>query len=488
MDNGPLPLPLFIILIAALVLWPIGAKILFKFRKHDSDSLPHFLPADSPFKLLGWALRDLLTLRRLAVSLLLGTGIAFLRHIPLPGFTVPDLSYLGLDLENVYSMPSLFSLNLQPFLSACVYMQVVALFIPPLRRWMFDSTQFKKMAWATLLCTFTLVLILATSLAIGFEGRGWIEPGAKLMVIISLTAAMSFLLVIAKCIQSWGIGNGIAICYVALSVPGLLKAWQQTLILIPASAILFLIAFRLAYRTPCYTVINKTPLQLPLRRTLLGITPWHMTAFVVLLPATLNVLYPSEFLRTFTEVSAMGWPNMVFSLVILVACVFAYKNVVFRSGTVVRWLHQYGFEVRSDFKNGLSRALNRTLLLTTVFLFVAAHLPALLAGEGGISYNAASLLVSWPVIILGGVAADIVSQLQFYRDRATSGIENWVQLTVAGDDMEAAIIQGHLRSHEIPALIEPLRFSWRLPARTMVDQYVIYIPETHIQKAKEGKL
>lgn len=484
MGYEPLPLPLFIILITALILWPIGTKVIRKFRKHESDSPHHFIPAESPFKLIGWALQDPLTLRRLAITLLLATGIAFLQRIPLPGLATSDFSYLG--ITSGYPLISLFNLNILPFLSACIYIQVASLFIPPLRRWLFDSSQYHKLAGATLLLTVSIVLLQTVPMAIGLEYQELIAPGFKLLTVISLTAALAFLLVIARFIQSWGIGNGIAICFVALSMPSLLTACRKTPIMIPVAVIVFLFAFRLAYRTPyCTLTTNSVPLQLPLRRTFLGITPWYLTSFTLFIPATLYQFYPSEFLKTFYEVINYGWPNIAFSLVLLIVFVFAYKGVVYKPDIVTHWLHHYGFEVGTHSEQSLNRALNRMLIQTIAFLLVAAHLPSLLSGNNGIPFAASSLLASWPMVILGGVAADIVSQFQYYRERSISGIENWVQWAVAGDDMEAAIIQGYLRSHEIPALVEPLRFSWRLPARTMVERHIIYIPESHLQRAAE---
>jgi len=83
-----------------------------------------------------------------------------------------------------------------------------------------------------------------------------------------------------------------------------------------------------------------------------------------------------------------------------------------------------------------------------------------------------------------GVFSDIIRQLEFFKNRQESGIKDWCICYIAFDEVEAKIKREHLKSKGISALVEPLRFSWGMPIRTIVDQYKIYVPTNKQQEAR----
>ncbi|MCU4138923.1 MAG: hypothetical protein MW689_000712 [Thermodesulfobacteria bacterium] len=69
-------------------------------------------------------------------------------------------------------------------------------------------------------------------------------------------------------------------------------------------------------------------------------------------------------------------------------------------------------------------------------------------------------LFDWAVFIpFVGVISDIIQQLEFFKDKESSGIKTWSICYIALGENEAEIKRAYLASQGIPSLIEPLRFS-----------------------------
>ena len=101
-----------------------------------------------------------------------------------------------------------------------------------------------------------------------------------------------------------------------------------------------------------------------------------------------------------------------------------------------------------------------------------------------IPYLVATLIGGAGIITAVGVFSDVIRQLEFYKDKKESAIKNWSICYVAFDEIEAKIKSEFLKSKDILALVEPLRFTWGMPIRTMVDQYRIYVPADTKEEAR----
>jgi hypothetical protein len=55
---------------------------------------------------------------------------------------------------------------------------------------------------------------------------------------------------------------------------------------------------------------------------------------------------------------------------------------------------------------------------------------------------------------------------------------------MAFDEFEASIKAEFLKNKGIQVLIEPFRFTWGMPVRTIVDQYKIYVPSEKKDEAR----
>ena len=110
---------------------------------------------------------------------------------------------------------SVFALNITPYITSSIIMQLLTIAIPKLEEMQKDGEDGrKKIASITRYVTVALALIESTAMAIGFGNKGLLEEYNALnviTVIAALTAGSAFLMWIGERITEKGVGNGISI-------------------------------------------------------------------------------------------------------------------------------------------------------------------------------------------------------------------------------------------------------------------------------------
>lgn len=113
---------------------------------------------------------------------------------------------------------SVFALNITPYITSSIIMQLLTIAIPKLEEMQKDGEDGrKKIASITRYVTVGLALIDSTAMAIGFGNQGLLEkfgPLEVITVVASLTAGSAFLMWIGERITEKGVGNGISIVLV----------------------------------------------------------------------------------------------------------------------------------------------------------------------------------------------------------------------------------------------------------------------------------
>lgn len=117
-----------------------------------------------------------------------------------------------------YNM-SIFALNITPYITSSIIMQLLTIAIPKLEEMQRDGEEGrKKIAEITRYLTVALALIEAIAMTIGFKRGGYLEfnEGFRgvldiIMVIFTLTAGSAVLMWIGERITEKGVGNGISI-------------------------------------------------------------------------------------------------------------------------------------------------------------------------------------------------------------------------------------------------------------------------------------
>ena len=123
-------------------------------------------------------------------------------------------AFTGGSFENM----SLFALNISPYITSSIIMQLLTIAIPKLEEMQKDGEDGrKKIAGITRYVTVGLALIESTAMAIGFGRQGLMEEFNALnvlTVVFALTAGSAFLMWIGERITENGVGNGISMVLV----------------------------------------------------------------------------------------------------------------------------------------------------------------------------------------------------------------------------------------------------------------------------------
>ena len=123
-------------------------------------------------------------------------------------------AFTGGSFENM----SIFALNITPYITSSIIMQLLTIAIPKLEEMQKDGEDGrKKIASITRYVTVGLALIQAAAMAIGFGRSGLLQEYNALniiTVIVALTAGSAFLMWVGERITENGIGNGISVVLV----------------------------------------------------------------------------------------------------------------------------------------------------------------------------------------------------------------------------------------------------------------------------------
>ena len=120
-------------------------------------------------------------------------------------------AFTGGSFENM----SIFALNITPYITSSIIMQLLTIAIPKLEEMQKDGEDGrKKIASITRYVTVALALIQAAAMSIGFGRSGLLQEYNALnviTVIAALTAGSAFLMWVGERITENGIGNGISV-------------------------------------------------------------------------------------------------------------------------------------------------------------------------------------------------------------------------------------------------------------------------------------
>jgi len=111
---------------------------------------------------------------------------------------------------------SVFALNITPYITSSIIMQLLTIAIPKLEEMQRDGEDGrKKIASITRYVTVVLALIEATAMAIGFDRSGLLQNDNVVLdyfvIITGLTAGSAFIMWLGERITEHGVGNGISI-------------------------------------------------------------------------------------------------------------------------------------------------------------------------------------------------------------------------------------------------------------------------------------
>ena len=308
--------------------------------------------------------------------------------IPLPGIDPAQLARIMeqqtqgiLGMFNLLSggavaRMAIFALNVMPYISASIIMQVMTTVSPALERMKKEGESGRKMInQYTRYLTVLLAAVQSFAIARGLEASPGlvINPGFmfELSTVVTLTGGVMFLMWLGEQITSRGIGNGVSLIIFAGIVANLFQGFISTmemanvgtiswlsaiglyvLVLIVIMAIVFMerAQRRLLVSYPKRQVGNRLVDQqsshLPLKINTSGVIPPIFASSLLVLPITIasfNAQNAPEWLTEVVRLLNHGQPlYMLLYGVLIVFFAFFYTAVVFNPADTADNLKKYG--------------------------------------------------------------------------------------------------------------------------------------------------
>jgi len=419
-------------------------------------------------------------------------------------------------LQHMFMMKkmTIMSLELAPFFISCILLQISSGAIPALKQFYYQEKNGRQeLTKHTYILTIFIVALQAYFISLWLESPNtWggmfivTSPGMpfRLLIVVTITAAVAVLFFVANLINRYGIGNGFAVIIVSYLVFKVLASLGvvfhlirlgkvEPVVILILSALLVTLAFLAFCLTRYFAAVeiqnNKgNKVLIPLRPTIVGKEPLTLAAAISLLPLTIASFIHSHSLFLFFRGMEYGTIfNLITVIVLTIFLVYIYAVIVFDLRDIVGSVTKHGYSLTNNPTNGvdyLDKVMTKVLVWAGFVLVFTTAFPLLMMMLLKIPYSPANLFSAGILLVIVGVFSDIISQIGFFKDKFESGIKEWAICYVAFDEIEATIKSNYLKDQGIPALVEPLRFTWGLPIRTIVDQYRLYVP---VNKNKEAR-
>ncbi|PJK28502.1 preprotein translocase subunit SecY [Minwuia thermotolerans] len=346
---------------------------------------------------------------------------------------------------------TIFALNVMPYISASIIMQLLTTVSPTLEQWKKEGEQGrKKINQYTRYGTVILAAFQAYGIAAGLEGlqgsagSAVQDPGMffRFTTVVTLTGGTLFLMWLGEQITARGVGNGISLIIFAGIVAELPSALAGTLELgrlgtLSTAVILFLIVMVVATiafivfveraqrrvlvqypkRQMGNRMIGGETSHLPLKVNTAGVIPAIFASSLLLMPVTVAQFSQASGPEWLQSVVAMLGPGQPLYLALYISGVvffcFFYTSVVFNPQDTADNLKKNGGFVpgiRPGQRTAeyLDYVLTRITVIGAAYLAAVCLLPEILRGQ----WNVPFYFGGTSLLIVVSVTMDTVGQIQ----------------------------------------------------------------------------
>src|SRR5690606_7742369 len=402
-----------------------------------------------------------LTELRRRIFFLLGAIVVFRigAFIPVPGIDPIQLQALFdsqagtiLDMFNMFSGGalerfSIFALNVMPYISASIIMQLMTVVVPSLEKLKKEGESGRrKITQYTRYATVGLATFQAVGAAYALQNQGVaVTPGISFIftVAVTLVTGTMFLMWLGEQITERGIGNGISMIIFAGIVAGLpaaiggtleltrtgeLSAGVVLLIALLALAVIWGVVFvergqrriavNYAKRQQGRRVFAGQASHLPLKMNMSGVVPPIFASPLILLPAPLGTWVgtagEAPWLQTVAASLSPGQPAyaMLYAALIIFFCFF-YTALVFNSRDTAENLKKSGAFIPGirpgkQTAEYIDMVLTRLTFWGAMYITAVCLLPEILVMTASVPFyfGGTSLLIIVVVVM------DLMAQLQ----------------------------------------------------------------------------
>lgn len=352
---------------------------------------------------------------------------------------------------------TILALGIMPYISASIILQLLTSVIPQLEKLVKEPDGRQKITQYTRYGTIILCIIQAFFISLWLENPahfqgmmivsfpGW---GFRFLTVLTLTTGTMFIVWLGEMITAKGIGNGISLIIAAGIISRMPSAFDQLLTLIapfnaeqrqiePLTAVLLVIMLigviisvilitqgqrkipvQYAKRVIGRKIYGGQSTYIPLRVNMAGVIPIIFAQSLILFPATIAGVIPSQTFKTFASwlTRGQGLYTVLYSLLIIFFTYF-YTAIVFNPQDVAENMKRYGGFV-PGVRPGKPTAeyfdyiMGRITLPGAIFLAFIAVFPDLVSSGLRIPPLVASFLGGTGILIIVGVMLDTMRQIE----------------------------------------------------------------------------
>jgi len=362
------------------------------------------------------------------------------------------LATLNIFAGGAVARMAIFALNIMPYISASIIMQLMSSVMPSLAAIKKDGEQGRRQInqytrYLTVLLAAVQGFFIATNLQSNAGGGAPVvaDPGVffLLSTTVTLVGGVMFLLWLGEQITARGIGNGVSLIIFAGIVAELPRAaaglldqgrvggLPPAIVLAVIVLALLLIAFvvfiersqrRLLVQYPRRQVGNKMTQgeksHLPMKLNISGVIPPIFASSILLLPATIGAAVGTDapqWVQTAATLFAPGQPAYIFTYGLgIVLFAFVYTSVVFNTEDVADNLKKNGGFIQG-YRPGprtaeyLDYVVTRLTVIGAAYLAFVCLLPELLR----LNYPSVPVYIGGTsLLIVVSVTLDTVGQIQ----------------------------------------------------------------------------
>ncbi len=365
------------------------------------------------------------------------------------------IGFIDLFSGGAFSQMTIFALGIQPYISASIIMQLLAVIVPSLEKLSREPDGRKKITQYTRYGTVILSIIQGITISIvlrnpenitGQTGEIVRDPNLwwHFLVVLTLTAGTSFVMWLGEQITERGIGQGISLIItvgIIAGLPGGVTTVFNNLVTRPEFGILQLaLLVALVIVAVMGTVfitlsVRRIPVQygrqirgrrviggqsthLPLRVNAAGMIPIIFAVTLIQFPPTVLDFLPRDWAWV-TSAKALIDPGtplyLTFYALLIIGFTYFYTAVQINPVQMAEDLQKYGgfipgIRAGKQTADYINTTLTRITLPGAVFLAAIAVIPIIITSQLGVG----NMVEGASILIVVGVVLDTMSQIESY--------------------------------------------------------------------------
>ena len=351
---------------------------------------------------------------------------------------------------------TVFGLGIMPYISASIIMQLLTAVVPGLEKLAKEPNGRQKITQYTRYATVAICLIQSFFFSLWLENPahfqgllivsspGW---GFRFLAVLTLTTGTMFIMWLGEMITAKGIGNGISLIITANIISRIPAAFDSlfvmlapfnpenrqleplTLVIMVVMLVLVIISVILitqgqrkipiqyAKRVVGRKVYGGQSTYIPLRVNTAGVIPIIFAQALLMFPATIAAVVPSQAFKTVASWLTTGVLYTIFYSLLIIFFSYFYTAIVFNPHDVADNMKRYGGFV-PGVRPGKPTAeyfdyiMGRITLPGAIFLAIIAVLPSFVSRGLRIPQLVASFFGGTGILIIVGVMLDTMRQIE----------------------------------------------------------------------------